>query len=184
MLRIIAIWNKNKVISGIAFGLWLNNTAFCILCIVRIRSVWVPDVTACSVLNIESSKLTVIVSTVTDLILLFIMFVGLLNLRYEGCGTLGLTGLLWKQGVIWLSLAIAVEIPPAVFFILPLNYPLNVILQPPSAVAMAIAATRMYRSLTDSTSEPTDSSIQITSLTQTPAIFHLPYGLEEKVEMV
>ena len=28
----VAIWNKNKVISGIAIGLWLNNTAFCILC--------------------------------------------------------------------------------------------------------------------------------------------------------
>ena len=53
-------------------------------------------------LNIESSKLTVIVSTVTDLVLLLIMFVGLLNLRYEGCGTLGLAGLLWKQ-VQWLS---------------------------------------------------------------------------------
>ena len=81
---------------------------------------------------------------------------------------------------------------------------LRQILQPPSSVAMAIAATRMYRSLTDSTSEPTDrcdslhsfppcsyggryrfdtsSSIQKTSLTQTPAIFHLPYELEDKVE--
>ena len=47
--------------------------------------------------NLQSSKLTVIVSTVTDLALLLIMFVGLLNLRYEGCGALGLAGLLWKQ---------------------------------------------------------------------------------------
>jgi len=42
------------------------------------------------VIDVERSKLTVIVSTVTDLVLLLIMFVGLLNLRYEGRGALGL----------------------------------------------------------------------------------------------
>jgi len=54
------------------------------------------------VINIEDSKLTVVVSTVTDLALLLIMFVGLLNLRHDGYGTLGLAGLLWKQ-VQWSS---------------------------------------------------------------------------------
>ena len=82
---------------------------------------------------------------------------------------------------------------------------LRQILQLPSAIAMTIAATWMYRSLTDFTSEPTDrwdslqsflprsyggryrfdasNSMQITSLTQTPAVFHLPFDLKDKVEM-
>ena len=48
-------------------------------------------------LNVESSKLAVIVLPVTDLVLLLIMFVGLLNLHYKGCGMAGLASLLWKQ---------------------------------------------------------------------------------------
>ena len=72
---------------------------------------------------------------VTDIVLLLIMLVGLLRLRHGGCGTFGLAQFLWKQvwrnfspivviwlidmfsfrkGVIWISLATAVEIPPAV----------------------------------------------------------------------
>jgi hypothetical protein len=63
----------------------------------QIRAVWLPDISVCSVVNIEGSELTVVASTATDLVLLLIMFVGSLNLRYKGCGTLGLAGLLWKQ---------------------------------------------------------------------------------------
>jgi len=94
------------------------------------------------------------VTIVTDLILLFIMLVGSLRLRHDGGGTL--TGLLWRQGVIWLSIAIATEIPPGVLMILNLNDPLNIILQPPSIIAMSIVATRMHRSLTDFICGPTD----------------------------
>jgi hypothetical protein len=42
------------------------------------------------------------------------MLVGLLKLRRRDGGTFGLVRLLWKQGVIWLALATAAEIPPVV----------------------------------------------------------------------
>ena len=72
---------------------------------------------------------------VTDIVLLLIMLVGLLRLHQGSCGTFGLTQFLWKQvcqnfsriatfwlisflsfrkGLIWIALATAVEIPPAV----------------------------------------------------------------------
>ena len=51
----------------------------------------------CDVLNIESCKLNIVVTLVTDITLLLIMLVGLLRLRRYGAGTLGLGRLLWKQ---------------------------------------------------------------------------------------
>lgn len=56
---------------------------------------WLPAQNVCVVTNIEQSSLTVFVTIVTDLILLFIMLVGSLRLRHDGGGTL--TGLLWRQ---------------------------------------------------------------------------------------
>ena len=51
----------------------------------------------CTVVNIESNKLNIIVTLITDITLLIIMLVGLLRLRRYGAGTLDLGRLLWKQ---------------------------------------------------------------------------------------
>jgi len=177
VLRIIAIWNRKKVIVWIAFGLWLNNIAFLILSAIRARSVWMPAETACVMTDIEQNRITVFVTIVTDLVLLFIMVVGTLCLCRDEGGKFGLARLLWRQGVIWLSIGIATEIPPGVLMVLNLNYPLNVILQPPSIIAMSVVATRMHRSLTDfargTADIPSDSfrrhHLEFVKTEQTPA---------------
>jgi len=83
-----------------------------------------------------SNRLTLISVAVTDTVLLLMMLVGLFRLRRDGYATFGLARLLWKQvrwifsrqlwlfwlidilsfrkGVIWISIATATEIPPAV----------------------------------------------------------------------
>ena len=62
---------------------------------------------ACEVLNMQITKLNIIVTLVTDIILLFIMFIGLLRLRVYERGTLGLGRLLWRQVGYWcFSLAV------------------------------------------------------------------------------
>ena len=94
--------------------------------------------------NIETTKRTVIMSLVTDIILLVSMLLGLLRMRIRLGGRFGLGDFLWKQvgwfstppslyptfsnvlftreGVIWLLLATAAEVPPtvrlAIFFAL------------------------------------------------------------------
>jgi hypothetical protein len=77
------------------------------------------------------------------------MLVGLLKLRRRDGGTFGLVRLLWKQGVIWLALATAAEIPPVVLIILDVNNQLNNIFETPTLITLTIAATRMHRSLVD-----------------------------------
>lgn len=149
VLRDIAIWNRNMVIIAISIGAWVVNVAFLIQGIARLRSKWYHVVDSCVPTNTESNKLNIIVTLVTDVILLLIMLVGLIRLRRNGAGTFGLGQLLWRQGVIWFFFATVAEVPPTVFVSLNLNTPFNLMFQVPALTIMTICATRMYRSLTD-----------------------------------
>jgi len=141
---------------AISFGVWMTNVAFLIQGIVRLRSEWVSAEARCVLHDTESNKPNIIVTLITDIILLFIMLVGLLRLRRYGVGTFGLGQLLWKQGVAWLFLATFAEVTPVVFISLDLNDPFNLMFQFPSMIIMSIAATRMYRSLANFVSESTE----------------------------
>jgi len=148
VLRTIAIWNRDKIVSLIAMCIWWTNIGFLIHSTVKLRSSWVPVANTCSVLNTDSSKYNITISLSTDVILFTAMLVGLFRLRL-GAGTLGLGRLLWTQGVIWCLLATMAQLPAAVFIFLNLNPPFNLMFQTPAMVALIIAATRIYRSLTD-----------------------------------
>ena len=52
----------------------------------------------------EVTKLNFIVTFVTDIILLVVMFIGLLSLRFHERGAFGLGRLLWRQVGYWFSL--------------------------------------------------------------------------------
>lgn len=152
VLRILAIWDGNKIAVSIAMSAWLTNVAFLIHDITKLRATWVPVPGVCAVLNIESSKNTVILTLVTDVVLCLTMLVGLLRLRQPGTTMVALWNFLWRQGLIWVFLATVVQIVPTVFISLNLNDPFDIMFQTPSLIVMSIAATRMYRSLTDFTS--------------------------------
>jgi len=149
VIRVIAIWNKNKFVVAFAVALWLTNASFFIYGITQIRAGWVPQYISCDTPNIQSNKLAITAMPVTDIALLVIMLIGLLRIRHRGGGRLDLGRLLWKQGVIYLFVATIAEIPPAVFLLLDLNIGLDYMFLMPSLIAMSIAATRMYRSLAD-----------------------------------
>ncbi|KAH9962341.1 hypothetical protein BC827DRAFT_1197730 [Russula dissimulans] len=121
VLRIIAIWDKNKRIVGLAIGVWIANAAFLIYGIAQIRSEWVPVQNSCSLPNAKSNKSAMITMFATDFVLLLIMLVGLLRLRRRGGGRFDLGRLLWKQGVIYLLVATTAELLPLVFICLDLN---------------------------------------------------------------
>ncbi|KAF8261254.1 hypothetical protein EI94DRAFT_1746440 [Lactarius quietus] len=150
VIRIIAIWDRNRVAVAIAMGAWSTNVAFLIHSVTILHSEWAPAQSVCGVLNTESSKLNVVSVLVSDVVLLLTMLVGLLRMRRSGT-MFSLGKLLWKQGLIWLLLATVAEVPPAVFISLNLNDPLNLMFQAPALVGMSIAATRIYRSLTEFT---------------------------------
>jgi len=157
VLRVIAIWNKNKFAMTMAIGVWGINVVFLIQGIVRVRAAWLPTpLVSCLVVNNTTVAPSLISMAITDIVLLLIMLVGLLRLRCNGRGAFGLGHLLWQQGVIWTFLATAAEVPPAVMIVLNLNDPLDIMLQVSAVVTMTVAATRMHRSLVDFTSRTSD----------------------------
>jgi len=149
ILRIIAIWNKNKVIVSLVTIIWVANISFIIYGIIQLRSAWISAQRVCSIPDYESNKVTIIFMVITDCFLLTVMVIGLLRMRIHGAGTFSLGQLLWKQGIIWLLLATVADLPPVVFICLNLNNAFNMMFLMPSMIIMSIAATRMYRSLVD-----------------------------------
>jgi len=155
LLRIIAIWNRNKAVVALATIMWGIDVSLLIHGIIKIRSAWDPAQDSCDNPNVRSNIATIISMFITDILLLVIMLIGLLRMGRHSTGTfsLGRLGrLLWKQGVIWLSLAVVAEVPPLVFVSLDLNDAFNMMFMVPSLITMSVAATRMYRSLADFTS--------------------------------
>lgn len=63
----------------------------------QIRSAWNPLVQSCVVLNSEDNKANIIVTFISDVILLVIMLSGLLILRRESGVVFPLGSLLWNQ---------------------------------------------------------------------------------------
>ncbi|KAI9453602.1 hypothetical protein F5148DRAFT_1289011 [Russula earlei] len=147
--------------------------------IVRLRSIWSESLRTCLVLNSEINKANITVTLITDVVLLLTVLAGLIGLRRLGGGAFGIGRILWNQGVIWLLLATIAEVPPTIFIYLDLNGavysfpvfymrvsrltpvlkitdPFNLMFQFPGLITLAIAATRMYRSLTDFVSGSTN----------------------------
>jgi len=162
VLRTIAIWNRNKVVTVLAVGVWLVYLAFLIQATFRLRSVWSAGNDACTPPTMERDKVPLTIMVVIDIALVLAMFLGLLRLRDRGGGMFGLVRLLWKQGVIWLFFCTGTGITTVVFVWLDLNPIFNIIFTLPGMISFSITATRIYRSLTDfiSTTDLVDSELE------------------------
>lgn len=71
----------------------------------QLHTTWEPAQSVCIFLNTESSKKTVIVAFVSDVVLLLTMLVGLLRMRLQG-NMFDLRQLLWNQVCTALNLLI------------------------------------------------------------------------------
>jgi len=149
VLRIIAIWNKNRAVIVLGTCVWGIYLAFFIQGISQLRSEWLPGFDTCMLPNMERDKLAFIITFAIDLTLVLTMFLGLLRLRGRGGGMFGLARLLWKQGVIWLLFATGTGLITVVFICLDLNPLLNIMFLIPTLISMSITATRLYTSLAD-----------------------------------
>ncbi|KAI0269734.1 hypothetical protein BGY98DRAFT_1100954 [Russula aff. rugulosa BPL654] len=149
VLRIIAIWNMKKIVIAIATSVWGAGFISQIQTIVRIRVESIPGTATCVVANPHIANLNTLVSFTTDIILLFIMLFGLFRLRFHKSSAFGMGRTLWRQGLVWLSVAFIADVLPLVFIYLNLNGPLDDIFLVPWIVASSIAATRIHRDLAD-----------------------------------
>jgi len=149
VIRIIAIWDKNPTMTGLAVTIWCVNGAFLIEGVSRFRQGWDNSIGTCTPINFQSTKLTMIGAFVTDILLLIVMLAGLFRLGCHRQGSLATGRFLWNQGVVWIFLATFVGMVPVIFVCLNLNDPFSMMFQIPWLLTMSIAAAWMYRSLQD-----------------------------------
>ncbi|KAH9968291.1 hypothetical protein BJV74DRAFT_868632 [Russula compacta] len=93
VLRVVAIWNKNRAVVVLAVSVWSINLLF----LIRGKLYLPSRQSSCGSPSIESNRATVISMLVTDFVLLLIMLCGLHRLRHNVVGTFELGRLLWKQ---------------------------------------------------------------------------------------
>jgi hypothetical protein len=89
---------KAGIIRVNTFGLFRVRGLF----LPRVRFVWIPEQLACVSSNVDGVKLTLIVTLITDFLLLVTVLAGLFRIRRCGGGSFGLEDLLWKQ-VQWMA---------------------------------------------------------------------------------
>jgi len=65
----------------------------------QIRALWIPEPGSgsCVTTNINSTKLNMITTLITDIALLLIMLIGLLRLGFDGPGVFETGRLMWRQ---------------------------------------------------------------------------------------
>ncbi|KAI9461944.1 hypothetical protein BJY52DRAFT_1185290 [Lactarius psammicola] len=143
-LRVVAIWRRNYLVTGLTIGMWLTNVGFLLYGIIMVRSSWSPVARGCVLENTFKSRDNITVTVATDVAQLVIMLVGLLRSRQT---KYGMFRHLYVQGLIWLVAATIGEVPSAVFINLNLNDAWNLMFQNLALFTMQICATRMYRAL-------------------------------------
>ncbi|KAH9988671.1 hypothetical protein BJV77DRAFT_728589 [Russula vinacea] len=149
VLRTIAIWNRNKAARLATISIWGIGIGFHIQYVARLRSVWNPAELSCLSVTTKRDLLGLIPSIVMDMILILIMLVGLIILGRNGSSSFGLTPLIIKQGIIWLTLGFLSEAPGAVIAMMSSNDQFIDMLLTPGTITMIITATRMHRYLVD-----------------------------------
>ncbi|KAH9173730.1 hypothetical protein EDB89DRAFT_685629 [Lactarius sanguifluus] len=145
VLRIIAIWDRNIIVSLIALSTLLAGLGLNIRTLTKIESTYNSAFEACLVLKTDSGLVGAAAILAADIMLLMIMLIGLL--RHAHGSSIGIRNLLYKQCIIWIVLAAVVEIPPLVFYILDLNDAWNQMFSSGAVAFLSVCAARMYRSL-------------------------------------
>ncbi|KZV72385.1 hypothetical protein PENSPDRAFT_362117 [Peniophora sp. CONT] len=153
-IRVAVVWTWNTKVTALIALLLLAVLGTGIRIAASISSSYDPVLRICSLENERSNLANVIALIVCDSVLLVFLLVGLYRWHQpkSGIRAFRLWSILWGQGVLYLALASATEVPALVFLLLNLNPVMNTIFLGPEVVILALAATRFYRSLTTFTS--------------------------------
>jgi len=145
LLRVIAIWNRQRIVTFLSVFVWLASIAINIHSMTVVKSFYNPIQKACAVLGFHKSLSAAVVALVVDIVLFMSMLVGLL--RHAHRSSTGIWYLLYQQCIIWIALACIAEAPVVVFLILNLNDAWNEMFVHTGVAILSIGAARLYRSL-------------------------------------
>ncbi|KAI9437897.1 hypothetical protein F5148DRAFT_1294072 [Russula earlei] len=151
VLRIVAIWERNKFVVAITGLTWLTNVGACIRCAITMHSSWDIPTQICRVTHVDETKWNILFVFIIDMVLLTLMIIGLLRWDRQRKGDIG--NVLFKQGLAWVFAFVLAEVPPVVFIFLNLNNIMDLMFQYTARkiclAIMTIGATRIHRGLSD-----------------------------------
>jgi len=102
--------------------------------------------TFCDVDHLVDTRVTVVSSFLTDLVLLSLMISGILRWK-EGHQKDGIWWVLYKQGILWVLVFTLADLPPVIFILLNLNEVMDRMFMIPGMIIMSIGALRLHRGL-------------------------------------
>ncbi|KAH9999662.1 hypothetical protein BJV74DRAFT_166007 [Russula compacta] len=144
ILRIYALWEKHRMVTAVASGCWLANAISYTYSVATFVGQRIGMF--CEEDNTLHNRISIFCTFTTDLILLALMLAGVL--RWKGEGESGyLWWLLYTQGLAWVVVFALAEVPPVVFIILDLNYPMNRMSLFPAVIILSVGASRFYLGL-------------------------------------
>ncbi|KZV74196.1 hypothetical protein PENSPDRAFT_662557 [Peniophora sp. CONT] len=147
-IRVIAIWNRHRAVVTLALSAMIVLLALLIHSVVNSHGMWDDGAKSCVLRDSAPVTLSILSATLAvDVILLLLMLYGLL--RKREARRFSLWTFLLAQGILWFIVAIATEVPTVIVTGLNFNAVLSESLQAVGVLILSLAATRMYRSLTD-----------------------------------
>ncbi|KZV76779.1 hypothetical protein PENSPDRAFT_343108 [Peniophora sp. CONT] len=160
ILRIAAVWKRNIIIMTVSIIVWLSCIALNIRDLTLVRALYSASVGSCISFDAYAFLPNAAGVLGSDALLLGLTLVGLLRMREDR--KFGIARFLYRQGIVWLIVAVLVEVPVVILSALNLNDPLILMLQPVELLSLGVCATAMYRALTNY------SPGHVTSLPLTP----------------
>ncbi|KZV76792.1 hypothetical protein PENSPDRAFT_343561 [Peniophora sp. CONT] len=158
-LRVIAIWERKRLVMAISYGLVLVIFVVNVQSLVSNPSRGGQSSGIClSAPNGQQLPTSAVLGT--DIVLIVLMLVGLL--RMEESRHFGVARYLYHQGLLWMALVVAAEVPAVALSVLSLNEPMTIMMHPFEVSALCICATRMYRGLANYTYEPQSLDVPAT----------------------
>ncbi|KAI0317316.1 hypothetical protein OF83DRAFT_152262 [Amylostereum chailletii] len=141
IVRISAIWERNLFVILPLTAVWLASIGFWLHETVIVHAVYVATQGCVWITTTRDRPLTIVILAV-DVILLFATLAGL---AWRGAFKWsGLWSTIYLQGVVWLSLAIAIEVPDVVVNILQLDSAWNQMLRSVELFIIVIGVTRTH----------------------------------------
>ncbi|KAH9177254.1 hypothetical protein EDB89DRAFT_1522942 [Lactarius sanguifluus] len=150
-LRSVAVWQRSLPITLFSIAIIMTNLGVWIRCVAEAQSQWLTLSQSCSWQGSHRTLLNNILLLGTEVVLIVLMASGIYN---HNPGRRAFK-IMYREGLLWLLLAAAVQTVPVVFLILDLNEAMNVMFIIPSVICTSIGATRMYRSLSDRQADST-----------------------------
>ncbi|OBZ71565.1 hypothetical protein A0H81_08917 [Grifola frondosa] len=133
VLRVIAIWNRNKIVILYVSVVYLLNFSLLIRGVIKgMDSVWDPASNSCVSTDTTNTRINGTASFLSDIVLLVVMLIGMWRVKSPG----SIWKRLYHQGVIWVVIATISYVPMVTFLWLDLNSAMNQMFLTPTCVTM------------------------------------------------